>query len=201
MADKTTYPLIGGVQAYDGTSAALKDFRESTSLDRRPLPSNINSDPSIAAVAGLIPYTNHNIMGAATARQDAASKDIGIGIYSIPLNNVLASEINNATETANVVYTAPATGRTFLTGIQWSFSANVTADNTLFSILGNNVANAVISLLLSNKLSLTAIDRNGFIPFLTPLEIYPSSTIRVTNTFAAGASCNSCVIYGYKTTI
>lgn len=107
------------------------------------------------------------------------------------------SDIRITTGTSTLL-TAHATRRTFLTGISLSTQADATANNTTIFINATLRGRALATILRLAKVTTTLYEGSLSITFPTPIEIEPSSTVTMTNTFTVGASSAAGSVHGFE---
>ncbi len=110
----------------------------------------------------------------------------------------LASIVNRTASSNNlVIYSGRAGISVVITGIGYSIHEDATCDNTTTQINATIDGNVKTPLYLS-KLSLTAIERNGFLDFGEhPLRIDVGTDIRYSHVFTIANSSVTLILYGY----
>jgi len=115
-------------------------------------------------------------------------------------NGWLSSVISTTSATSATILAADSTKRTFITGILISWQTDAACDSTSCTITcrprGETAVKDIVRL---SKITTTAVDRQIYVPFTTPLELdKASSGVTYTCAFTAGVSSLTMIIHGFR---
>lgn len=92
-----------------------------------------------------------------------------------------------ATTGSTTIFTTSADRRTFLTGVHFQYQHDAAVNSTFLALSAVPVfRNVAENIIIFNKITLTANQDRVFVPFPVPMELAPSSSIVITQTFTLG---------------